>query len=402
MATINNNTIAVSGSRDLLKASLRLYDETIGANKILNMLFKFGIVNREDKLTSASGSKVTMYNIPRLSAKPIVGDDDYYSRAVPMQSGDRVLQIRKNVRSVTYALDGSERQQVSEFNLKKATPKTLTEWSNCLLLYWFMNHLTSNTATTMYAPGVYDDGAITSTADRTAFCGNNAAIAPSSTYKAYGSGGANSVTADESITSVNPLVLQDFLDMREVINATNLGVPMFNKITAPIEGLQVDTVALVSTTGMTQLRQDAVTIGQGLTIPQLMYATIAGGEKVPLPGNTYVVPGTGIAFLELPDNYFARGINSSTAAPVAATRRAVMVGANAIDFALGKGFSAGGNTIPGFSMETDENYKPANKQGYLFASINGGVQKVQVYGTGANTATAYDNAIATITHYSKI
>ena len=398
MATIQDNEITVGSARDLLKASMKLHIEVLERDKKIAMLNAFGVVNYHKDLTQASGSTLTLYNAPRITGKGNVGDHDRYSNATPLESGARTLQIRLHDKTVKYALAGSERQQISEFDLKARTPRQLAEWMKAYLLAQWMNQLGGNTGTSVYAPDVSDD-VFSTTADRLLIAGHNTPVAPSTRYKGYGSLAAGSISADESVDADNPLRLADFMAAREVINSTEVGVPVWNRLQRAVEGVNVDAIALVSVTGMNQLKQDATTIGQGLSFPQLMYATLAGGQKLPMPANTYVYEG--IAFVEMPDNLMPRGVHSGTAAPVANTRRAIIVGADALDFALGKGFSFNGKTVPGFEITTDEDRDKLNKIGYANVGVNSGSKKVQLFGTGANASTAYDNATFVITHYSR-
>lgn len=403
MATITDTSIAVSGARDLTKASARMMTEVLN-NDYLRILKRFGVINYEPKLSSNAGTTVTMYNTPRIGGMGQVGDVDQYSNATPMESGSRSLSIRLHSKSLTYSLDGTERQQVSEFSLKARAPQLIKQWGQSVLLYQCINQLGGNTATTLNAPGV-DEYARTSAADRLILTGHNSAIAPSTLYHAWGNQASGSISADESVDSDNPLTLHDFLLAREVITSTAIGVPTWQRLMQTIDGITVDAIALVSTTGMNQLHRDATTVGQGASIPQYIYAMLAGGQKIPVPTAVHVFPGIPIGFLEIPDNYMPRGVNSSSAAAVANTRRAILCGANAVDFALGKGYQGNYNgkavTVPGFTVETDEEYKKLNNQGYITAKINGGWEKVQITGTGANTSTAYDNSTYIITHYSR-
>ena len=398
MGTITDTSIVIDSARDLLKASRKMQIEVLHNDKYLNMLKQFGIINVEEKLSAAAGSKVTMYNSPRVDGLGVVGDQDMYQNATPLSSGDRTLQIRKHSMPLKYALDGSERQQISEFRLKDRAPKLITQWGSTMMLYQLLNQLGGNTATTMYAPGVTEFAATTA-ADRLILTGHNVAIAPSTEYHAWGSSAAGSISADEDVDADNVLTLADFMEAREKIVATLVGIPTWNRITQNVEGVNVDAIALVSTTGMNQLKNDPVTQGQGLNFAQFFYAEVAGGKKVPMPSNTYIYEG--IAFVEVPDNLMPRGVHSGTAAAVANSRRAIIVGSNAVDYAFGKGYSFKGTTIAGFAIETDDQRDKLNKQGYLNASINAGCEKCVIFGTGDNTATAYDNATYIITHYSR-
>ena len=396
MSTINDNAITVGSARDLMKASMKLKLETIDHNPVISTLKNFGIINYEEKLTTESGTQVTMYNAPRLEGKGSTGDVDRYQLAGSLESGLRTLSIQTHSNTVKYALAGSERQQISEFDLTARTPQLISQWASCLTVAQAINQLGGNTATSIEIPDV-DSDAFATTAELLIATGHNTALAPSARYKAIGSDGTGGITTDQGVVAANALTLEDFMISREVINSTAVGIPVWDRLTKSVQGVKVDAIALVSTTGMNQLKNDAT--ASALTFGQFIYNAIAGGGKPPLPSGTYIYEG--IAFIEIPDNLMPRGVHSSTAAAVANTRRAVLCGANALDMALGKGQTMNGNTLGGFEIIMDDTHDKLNKIGYTSVNMNSGCKKVQLFGTGANAATAYDNATYVITHYSR-
>jgi hypothetical protein len=396
MSTINDNAITVGSARDLMKASMKLKIETIDNNPVISTLKNFGIINYEEKLNTESGTQVTIYDAPRLQGKGATGDTDRYQLAGGLESRSRTLSIQTHSNTVKYALAGSERQQISEFDLTARTPQLIAQWASCLAVSQVINQLGGNTATSIEIPDV-DSDAFTGTDELLIATGHNTALAPSARYKALGSDGTGGITTDQAVVAANSLTLEDFMISREVINSTALGVPVWDRLTKSVQGVKVDAIALVSTTGMNQLKTDAT--ANSLTFAQFIYNGIAGGGKVPLPANTVIYEG--IAFVEIPDNLMPRGVNSSTAAPVANTRRAILCGANALDMALGKGQTMNGSTLGGFEIIMDDTHDKLNKIGYTSVNMNSGCKKIQLTGTGSNASTAYDNATYVITHYSR-
>jgi len=404
MATITDSQIVSSNTTfNLTKASARMYAEFFGNGKynpldaIMNTLKQCGVFNYEEKLSSSAGDTVRLYNTPRLDMLPNRGDIDKYTNAKNMQRGDRSMKINLISGTIVYDREGTFRQQLVDFNLKENVPQMVTQWMKHTLLYAILNQAAGNTSTTITAPRVYSSN-ITTSSDMLSLTGNNVAIAPSSVYKAIGSLGAGSHSTDQSVDNTNPLTLRDFMRAREVIRAAGSGIPTWSCVDRTISGKWVDAVAVVSTTGMNQLKSDAVASGQGINFAQTQYAQLAGGKDGMNAMTGFVLEN--ILFIEVPDDLLPRGVNSGTSAPVAQTRRAVLLGANAIDIAAGKGYESGSAIIPGFSVDIDEDYKKLNKQGFADISWCGGVQKTQILGTGSNASNSYDLGTYVITHYS--
>lgn len=394
MATTNIGNLVTSDSTfNLAKASAKLYVEVIEKDPILKIMKQYGLVNIENKLSQDAGDTVNMYNLLRTDSQGVTGDHDRYSNAENADYGNRELKINLLAHSQRWKKRGTVTQQIAPFDLKEGRGQIMTNWMRTAVTASIMNQAGGNTATSITIPTL-SSSAFTGTDPLLRVTGFNTAVAPTSTYKAIGSRGVGSITADENVDADNVLKLSDFMDMREVITSSTAGLPLWSLI----GDNSVQAVAFVSTTGMNQLKNDAVTTGQGLNVAQTFYATAAGGKKMGL--DQFILEN--ILFVEVPDYLMPRGVHSSTAAAVAATRRAVVMGANAVDVAFGKGYtSASGEIFPGFSVDYDDNYKKLNKETYASVEANWGCKKARIFGQGANSGTAYDLGTYVITHYSR-
>lgn len=402
MATISTTEIAVGGGRDLMQASAVLEQEVFNREPLMQFLKANNIINVVEDLTRKSGTSVTVYNANRITGTTITGDYDRYSNATPTTSGDRSLSIRLTGRSIKYPLDGSERQQISQFNLKHETPRLLSQYMRDWILASIIHQAGSNTATSIYVPSV-SDVALTSTNGLSSILGNNSAIAASSGYSAYGSAGAGGISTDQAVTSSHPLTLQDLMDARETIRGTQMGKPKWATLGTKMGNLTVDAVVLVGVGGLNQIKNQLAASGSGRTLTGEGLAALAGGKNY-FGGASYFIEG--LLIFEVDDDLLPRGVHSGTSAPVANTRRALILGRHAVDMALGKGVSGevekiGFVEIPGFRVAVDEDFKKLNNEGFIEVSANYGTKKAQKTGTGIYATTAFDVAAFHITHYSK-
>lgn len=399
MATTTIGSLTNSDTTfNLAKASKRLQIETLENNMPMAILKEYGIINIEEKLQNDAGDTVNMYNLLRVDSQGNTGDNDRYSNAESADYGNRQLVINLLSHSQKWARKKTMTQQIAPFTLKEGRGQIMANWLKEMMLVSIINQAAGNTGTSVSVP-TCSSTAFSGTAGLLKVTGYNTAIAPTSTYKGYGSRAA--ISADESVTSSHPLKLQDFMDAREVITSSSSGIPLWNLLSGKeVEGKAVQAVAFVSTTGMNQLKNDAVTVGQGLNFAQLLYATLSGGKKFGTGGGLYIMEN--ILFVEIPDYLMPRGVNSSTSAAVANTRRAVIMGAGAVDMALGQGYTLpNGDTLAGFNVDFDEDYKKLNKESYAAVEVIWGAKKARLFGQGANANTAYDLATYVITHYSR-
>lgn len=369
--------------------SAKLYAESTLKNPVFKILNANGVINIENQPNQEKGGTVTLYNSLRRDSQGELGDVDRYSTSIPLEFGNRTLNIALVTDTTDWLKDGSQTQQYTSFNIPQNANQAMVNWAQGIQTYSVLNQLGGNTATSISAPSLSQTAY--SGSKLTIVTGNNAALAPSSAYYAWGNNNDGGISDDANIDSSNPLTLRDFQNAREVITSQASGRPTWNCIT----GKPYEAVAFVSVTGMNQLRREAVTQGQGFNIPQISYAMMAGGKDVNLMEYVW----DGFLMVEVPDSWLPRGVSSS--ASVANTRRAIICGANALDLAMGRGYTAPtGQKFPGFNVTLDDNYKKNNKRAYLTVDLLWGCKKAQITGAGEGTSTAYDNAVYVIGHYS--
>lgn len=394
MATLATGPITSSNTGFYAQQySAKLYANGVIENPVNMLLEQNGCINREDDLAKSGGGTVNMYNALRLQSQGFTGDIDVYSNAVTLEKSTRSMLIAKNSMPITWPMRGTQTQQFASFDIGSANEEVLSDWAQSLITASMMNQLAGNTATSITQLTV--DSAVFTGSNLTRITGNNSAIVPTYHYWAstYAS---NPVTTDASLTSSYPLVIKDFQQAAEIITAQISGKPTWQTI----KGKPYIGIAFISMTGLYQLMNDPVTAAQGMQLSQLINAQLAGGKEMDL--QKFMLPGIPFLFVVLPDNWLPYGVNLSTGAEVANTRRAVIVGSKALDVSYGAGFTpAGGKTIPGMGIEFDTKFKTLNKQGFGVATALWGCKKAQATGTGDGNSTAYDLSTYVIAHYSR-
>lgn len=372
--------------------SSKLYVESVVDNPINKIFMEDGVINLENRLKQEAGGTVTLYNALRLDTFGLTGDIDVYSNAILAEKSNRTLNVLKNTLPLTWPLQGTQTQQFTSFEIGSANEQIMTDWASSLVTASMLNQIGGNTATSI------SQFACASTAftggDLIRITGNNSAIIP--TYHFVGSS-ATAVTTDASVNSGNKLSITDFQRASETIMSQISGRPTWQMLTNGA----YQAIAIISQTGLNQLINDPVTAAQGIQLSQLLNANIAGGNNMKL--QNFIIPGLPFKFVVVPDSWLPRGVNLGTGAEVAATRRAIIVGRNALDMSFGKGFSpAGKSPIPGASVEMDTTYKKLNKQGYGAATLLWGCKKAQSTGSGDGNSTSYDLSTYVICHFSNI
>ena len=373
---------------NLKKQVSKLFVEAWEDNGVVSLLSKHNVINVEDKLSQETGGvTVNMYNLVRHDSKGTRGDGDAYGIAVRQQYGDRSLTIDRLMSTISFPRQGTLAQQIAAFNLGEGVSANLSNWNAALIRSSILHHLAGCNANSI----------LVTDAAQTAFTGGelvnatgfNTVTAPSTIYKAYGSKAA--LANDQAVTSSHPLTFGDLQQAVLNIHDIKAGVPMFN----PLKGYSYRYIALVSMTALMQLVQDAST--NNFNIRELVYNTIAGGKAAPDLAY-YQVPSLSMLLVGVPDHEMPRGVNSSTSAPQANTRRAIVVGQNAIDVAFGKGFKPnGGKVLKGFNLLFDDQHKKNNFETFVTSVALWGCKKTQLLGQDGNR---YDNAAYVITHYS--
>jgi hypothetical protein len=382
-------------------------------NPVMKVLVENGCTNVENKLEMDKGGTVTMYTRLRETGTGVSGDVDIYANAQFQDISGRTLNIARVSKPTKWRRKGSQDYQYAPYDLSDGCVPNISNWMTGLVSASVINQICGNNASSITQNALNPGGTFNVT-DGTLLqiTGNNAAIAPTYWYEAS-SGGA--ISTDSGVTSGNVLTIQDFQEAVEVIESADSTRPTWQTLNEySNEGFIA--VAFISRTGAYQMQNQAVTLGQGPQIQNIIQAAMAGGKNVDGWSNSFMIPMIPIKFVIVPDSWMPRGVTTSGLAETANTRRAVIVGANALDVAWGQGqalkMNAGGNPrgntgtagsgkfLPGVSVEIDDQHKKLNKETFANASLLSGFKKAQANGLGAQTGTSYDLATYVITHYS--
>lgn len=395
MATLAHGAVTSSDAQFRQGFSARLFKETIVENPLNRILTESGCINVENDLTLNKGGRVTLYNAPKINGKGFTGDVDYYANAQQIESTSRTLDIALvSANPLTFPLQGTQSFQNFAPKIDEHKVSQLKDWMMAMYCSSLLNQAGGNTATSI-TQTTLDSTAFTTSADRLRITGNNATIAPTRWYWASKYDAA--VSTDASIQSTNVLTIDDFQFALETLAAQPSAGPAYQPVNNGLMGIVV-----VGFTGYNQLLNQAKTNGQGLQLSNLIYSEMQGGKDGNSFMGTFTIPGLPFKFVVVPDQWLPRGVNASSGAEVANSRRAIIMGRNALDLAFGQGYApAGGKVIPGFNVEVDTEHKKLNKMGYAKASLLWGCKKTQTTGSGNGNTTAYDLSTYVITHYSR-
>jgi hypothetical protein len=390
MAT-HSGAVTSSDAQYRLGFSSRLYYEATAKSPVMSVLREDGCINIENDLTKSGGGTVTLYNQQQVKGKPVRGDVDFYTSAEQMSTNSRTLNIAKVSKPVQWYMKGSQSQQFAPFQFGEYVAEGVSDYIRSTIESSVINQVAGNNASSITQTAL-DDTAF-SGGDLLSVTGNNTAAAPTYWYEAN-LGGV--ITTDSGVGSGNTLSLKDF-----EIAATNITQQIAGRTRwQTLKGKKYLANAFISYTGLFQLNNEAVTLGQGSQLSNIVANILAGGKEVEADLTQFMLPSLPFKFVVVPDSWMPRGVTTSGLAETANTRRAVIVGANALDFSFGAGYEAGGKAIPGMNVEMDTTYKPLNKMGYGNASALFGCKKAQATGSGTFAGTSYDMSTYVITHYS--
>ncbi len=369
----------------------KLYMEGVVKNPVMKVLMENDCINREDDLEKNKGGTVTMYNRLRIDGQGQIGDVDFYSLAEQLETNSRTMNILKISKPITWYREGSQSAQYAPFKLDDGTQEALIDYIGGICSASVINQVTGNNASSINQPSLDSSTAFTG-ANLLQVTGSNAVTAPSYWYEAN-LGGA--ITTAAGITSGNTLSLADFELACTVITSQTAGRATWQTI----KNKAYIGIAFISYTGLYQLTREATTLGQGAQLTAQIQAQMSGG-KTEFDLQEFFVAGIPLKFCVVPDSWMPRGVTASGTAETANTRRAVVVGRNALDMSFGKGYSGTTASVRGLNVEIDTEHKKLNKQAYGNASVLWGCEKTLSTGTGATAGTSYDLATYVIDHYS--
>lgn len=323
------------------------------------------LIQIRDDLTKSAGDNITCGLVQQLSAEGIQGDTTAEGREEAMQFlDDKVVinQIRKPVK-----VKGKMTEQRVPYSLRETAKGLLRDWWQ---VHWdtaAANQLAGNTA-------VSD----------TSLTGNNATIAPTSNRIIIAGGQAN----DQSLTSTDTFTLE-LVDIARV-KAENFSIanntgPVIRPF--KVEGEDVY-VMFLHDYQVHDLRREA----GDLAWSGIQRAAMQGGDVAKNPifsGALGMYNGVILhKWSRLPN-----GVNSSTGASVASTKRAVLCGAQALTLAFGK--NEGSDRI----SWKEEMFDYENQFGCLGGSIYG-MKKTKFIPADDSATNAEDFATLVVSTYA--
>jgi N4-gp56 family major capsid protein len=284
--------------------SKKLFQEALKATYFSKFMGKGtgNIVQIKDETSKSAGDKITVGLRMQLSGDGVQGDGTLEGNEEALSTyADAVYidQLRHAVRSA-----GKMSEQRVPFSVREEAKDGLRDWWQDRLDTWFFNQLCGNTLSTL----------------GTKFTGNQAAIAPSSGKQIWADG-----TTDETLTSAGVFNL-NLIDkcVEKAKTASPLIRPVKvggkDKFVMFLHPYQVYDLRTTTSDGQWLDIQKAAMSGGDVSKNAIYDGSLGEYNGVILHESTRI-PG---------------GVNSTTSAAVASTRRAVFCGAQAAVMAYGK------------------------------------------------------------------
>lgn len=369
MGTITQGPTTSGDAQFAQSFAPRISLEMVADNKFLQVLTGDKVINIENKLSEERGGSITMYNRPKLDTKLSRGDVDRYSTAKAMSSVSRQLNIDLVSETVEFPMPKTQSQQFTPYMIDEGKQEQIIDVLKASMTASIINQACGNTATSI------TQTALSSTAftgnDLLTVTGNNAAVAPSRWY--WAGSAATARTTDASISGQS-LSIASFMTWSELLNSQPTNGAIFQSLRNSKDGHSG--IVLLPESHVHQMLNDT---GTAYNFKEVIYNQISSGKNQLGAFRSFTVPGINFKFVQGPDSYFPRGVNDSTGAEVALSRRGVILGHNALDMAFGQGYTnqETGEVLPGINVSIDMNHKKNNKVGYCTGEV--------LYGTRVTT-----------------
>lgn len=390
---------------NLVKASQELTREVLQQD-LFKQLLGMGVINTsgENILSKQGGDTVNFYNRFRIDAKGGVGDRDLYAAAKDSEFGKRSLVINEtneSFRAKKKRTMTSQRTK-SSFGLPSdGLMEQMKDWAMRLFTANLVIQAAGNNATSTTVSALAST-AFTTTDELAVIRAHNTPPAATSQFSAIGNLGAGGVTTPNNITSSNIVTVQDFMKIEEIISQEYAGITQwgYNKMLS--NGYRG--VVLICKTQWNQMLNAAKAIGANAVISEAMYASMASNDPARYTGKTigqyktYECPFTpDLLYVVVPDSVLPRSVHSN--AEVANTRTAIVLGYDAIDWAVGS--MVAGSREAMFLIDQDNQHEKLNSYDYFALYIQNGMKKAQLNGFGANSSNFYDLGTFVLNGYSR-
>jgi hypothetical protein len=316
-----------------------MYYDIVTDKYLFGQMIGDGVATKEEDTQRQAGDRITISWLERLSNIGLIGNQvatgneqnlNYFTDQI------FINQLRNPVEIPgLYTID----YQRVNYDLNADTYRVLSDWHKQRMIVAAFNQLCGNTST-----AITYDGQVYTGSNLPAILGLNPAIAPSTAggvqriYYANPSSNTTdqAVGADPSAT----MRLDYILDM-EVIAETQR--PYIRPIS---EFGMIKYHFYCHTEVYNQLLQDASSSNQ---YRELNLARVTAGKSDGEIMDSFVWSRTKI----IKSDKLPQGVNSVTSLSVPNTRRGAFCGREALGFALGRGYSEGGETVAGFVISRD-------------------------------------------------
>ncbi len=350
----------------------RMYYDTISDATVVGQMIKDKTLILATDTQKGAGDNVKYHFLRRLSQKGLIGEQAATGneRALTYdQDTITIDQLRQVVQIPNKGLSISS--QRVKFDLTEDTYMVLKNWMVERMTVGAFNQLGSFTSTSF----TYDGESYTAS-DYKELTGLNACTASSGTGRIFR---PNSLTTDQAVNSDTTATLK-FSDIDQAVESARINRPYIKELDG-LGGIKFK--LYVHYKGFRQLIQDTTA---PIQYRDLMLAKLTSGVKdADLIGETIQYNQTLIIATDKVPN----GVHSGSGAVQTNVRRAIFVGQEAGCIAFGQGFSAGGNTTPGFTYGQDE----VDIQQYKRISV------VSLFGIEKTTFNSIDNGSIVLSHY---
>lgn len=363
----------------------------------VEMARKYKIINdaSQNAAKKGKGDEIVVANLPRLDSKGINPNSDAYAQAKTLEGGQRRLRLDiykdeyKISRNHTISMQRDSTGILTEIN-KEITNLISTHFVN-LMCTGLLYQLGGNTATSISAPLLASTAFVGDEANRARLLTDG--LAPTTNRFIYASNQTHANPAAINGTNT-PLTIQDIMKAHRIISRSYAGINTFERLNIQSGGKTINTVTLVSETGMYQLLDQSRATGADQSLSQLAYSTVEGGKSIDNIMDGIYIPSCKTLLVSMPDDLMPRAVHSG--AENTDSRCCIIVGKGALDFALG--FAYPDATSPSAYISVDRNKDPHNDWDYVNLRVIMAGRKVQLRGFGANRANLYDYSTFVIYH----
>lgn len=313
--------------------SNRIYKDFITDAGLLSAMLKSGVVSKQDKTQNDAGDQVRVAFLNRLSSPGLIGDQSATGNeaALTYYTDDVLInQIRK---PVAIPNTNTISQQRVLYDLPEDTYQVSMDWMKIRGVVGALYQLAGFTASSFTYDGYTYSGS-----GRLELTGLNAAIAPSANriYR------PNNLTTDQAVNADTTATLK-FTHIDELEAMAETIRPYIRPI-SETSGIKYH--MYVHTRQWQSLIQD--------TSAPIQFRDIFGNMIQSGRGDGAIARSMVYSQTEIfKTDKIPNGVNSSTAAVESNVRRAVFCGRDAAVMALGRGYSDGKETVPGFMIRED-------------------------------------------------